>query len=210
MSSTGMFEAPSLLLTRPRLLNPLHALGLINAFSQTNAMELDCLGRYAAGHECALEIGTFMGVSARVITRALAPGAKLYCIDPWEIHHGKENPCWTICKRELRRHGLLSRVVFLQGLSHEMEAAMSDSFDFIFIDGDHSYEGLKRDWGIVLRHLAPGGILCLHDTTIPEAEPHRNFGTVTFFEEVIRLHPEFEWLECCYSLNVLRRRSLNG
>ena len=204
-----MFQPPSELYRRPRLLNPLHALGLIKAFSQTNEMELACLARYAKGHEVALEIGTFMGVSARVISKELATGGKLYCVDPWEIHHGKENPCWTICKRELRRHGVLSRVSFLHGVSYEVEDAMPDNFDFIFIDGDHSYEGLEKDWGIVLRRLAPGGILCLHDTTIPEAEPYRQFGTVTFFEEVIRHHPEFDWLECCYSLNVLRRRNPN-
>jgi predicted O-methyltransferase YrrM len=205
-----MFEPPPALYTRPRLLNPLHALRLLKPFSQTNAMELATLARYARGHKIALEIGTFMGVSARVITEELAADAKLYCVDPWEIHHGKENPCWTICKRELRRRGLLSRVVFLQGLSHEMESAMPAGFDFIFVDGDHSYEGLERDWGIVMRRLLPGGILCLHDTTVPEAEPYRQFGTVTFFEEVIRHHPEFEWLECCYSMNVLRRRTPNG
>ena len=205
-----MFQPLSELYRRPRLMNPLHALGLIKAFSQTNEMELACLAGYAKGHRTALEIGTFMGVSARVISGELAADGKLYCVDPWEVHHGKENPCWTICKRELRRYGLLSRVTFLHGLSHEVEAAMPESFDFIFIDGDHSYEGLARDWEIVLRRLAAGGILCLHDTTIPAAEPYRNFGTVEFFEEVIRPHPEFDWLECCYSMNVLRRKLRNG
>ena len=188
-------------------MNPLHALGLIKAFSQTNEIELACLARYASGREMALEIGTFMGVSARVISKKLAAGGRLYCVDPWQIHHGKENPCWTICKRELKRHGLLSRVTFLHGFSYEVEELMPGSFDFIFIDGDHSYEGLARDWEIVLRRLGPGGILCLHDTTIPEPEPYRVFGTVTFFEEVIRPHDEFELLECCYSMNVLRRKS---
>ena len=28
-----------------------------------------------------------------------------------------------------------------------------------------------------------------------------------FFEEVIRPHPDFKLLECCYSMNVLRRKS---
>lgn len=205
-----MFEPPSALYRRPRLLNPLHALRVFKAHSQTNALELACLARHAQGHHLALEIGSYMGVSARVITTALAANAKLYCVDPWEIHHGKENPCWTICKRELRRHSVLDRVVFLQGFSYEMESAMPEGFDFIFVDGDHTYEGMKRDWDIVLRRLLPGGILCLHDTTVPEAEPYRQFGTVTFFDEVVRHHQEFEWLECCYSMNVLRRMNPHG
>ena len=178
----------------------------MKAHSQTNAQELACLESHARGHHVALEIGTYMGVSAKIITRALAPDGKLYCVDPWEIHHGKENPCWTICRRELQRSGGYERVVFLHGYSHQMEDEMPDKIDFIFIDGDHSYEGLERDWGIVMRRLVAGGTVCLHDTTVPAPEPYRQFGTVTYFDEHIRHHPEFEWLECNYSMNVLRRR----
>jgi predicted O-methyltransferase YrrM len=196
----------SILYRRPRLLKPLHALRLSKAHTQTNAEELETLERYASGHRVALEIGTYMGVSASIISRALIPDGQLYCVDPWEIHHGRENPCWTICKRELQRNGNASRVTFLQGLSHEMESVMPASFDFIFVDGDHAYEGLERDWGIVMRRLQPGGIVCLHDTSVPEAEPYRQFGAVEFFDRVIRHHTEFEWLERCYSMNVLKRR----
>lgn len=148
-----------------------------------------------------------MGTSAAVIANALNSRGKLYCVDPWEPHNGRENPCWTICRRELKRDDLLSSVIFLQGKSIDMEAVMPAEFDFIFVDGDHTYEGLRDDWGIVLRRLKVGGIVCLHDTTVPEAEPWRQFGSVDFFKEIIRTHPQFEWLECCYSLNILKRRA---
>jgi predicted O-methyltransferase YrrM len=201
-------QIPSILLYRPRLVNPLHAIGLLEAHSQTNRDELACLGRYAKGRHTALEIGTHMGVSAAVIAKALSAGGQLFCADPWELRLGKENPCFTICRRELTRKRVLDRVVFLQGYSYEVESSMPELLDFIFVDGDHSYEGLERDWGIVLRRLSRNGILCLHDTTIPAAEPHRQHGSVAFFEETIRQHPDFEWLECCYTLNVLRRRQV--
>ena len=32
------------------------------------------------------------------------------------------------------------------------------------IDGDHSYEGVKRDWEMFLPHVKPFGIVVLHDT----------------------------------------------
>lgn len=148
-----------------------------------------------------------MGVGAVLIADALGVGGKLYCVDPWESRKGRDNPCWSICRRELRKRDLISRVVFLQGFSGSMEAAMPDELDFIFIDADHSYEGLKADWEIVLRRLKIGGIVCLHDTTVPAAEPWRQFGSVTFFDDVIIRHPAFEWMECCYSMNILKRRS---
>jgi predicted O-methyltransferase YrrM len=203
-------QIPSALICRPRLINPLHAIGLLDAHSQTNPDELACLGRYADGRRIALEIGTYMGVSAAVIAKALSAKGRLFCADPWELRLGKENPCMTICRRELTRKGVLDRVIFLQGYSHEVETSMPEQLDFVFVDGDHSYDGLKRDWGIVLRRLSLNGILCLHDTTIPAAEPHRQHGSVEFFDKVILVHPDFEWLECCYTLNVLRRRQVTS
>ena len=37
-------------------------------------------------------------------------------------------------------------------------------YDFIMIDGDHSYEGVKADWDNYFPMLRDGGIICLHDT----------------------------------------------
>lgn len=205
-----MFEPTYNLYRRPRLLNPLHALGLFKPHSQTNEDELACLGRYAEQRRVAVEFGTYMGVSASVIARALAADGKLYCVDPWELHHGKENPSLTICRRVLKRSGNFSRIVFLQGYSHEMESRLPADIDFMFVDGDHSYQGLERDWAIVLRKLAPGGIICLHDTSRPAVGDFPNHESVKFFQQHIRHHPEFEWLECCRTLNVLRRKDQHG
>ena len=36
--------------------------------------------------------------------------------------------------------------------------------DLIFIDGDHTYEGVKRDWELFLPHLSEFGVVVFHDT----------------------------------------------
>lgn len=38
-------------------------------------------------------------------------------------------------------------------------------FDFIFIDGDHTYEGVKADWGNYHDMVRPGGAVGFHDTS---------------------------------------------
>ncbi len=37
------------------------------------------------------------------------------------------------------------------------------TFKFIFIDGDHSLEGVRIDTEVAVRLLAPGGIIAWHD-----------------------------------------------
>jgi predicted O-methyltransferase YrrM len=33
----------------------------------------------------------------------------------------------------------------------------------LFIDGDHSYEGVRRDWELYSPLVRPGGLIALHD-----------------------------------------------
>ena len=36
--------------------------------------------------------------------------------------------------------------------------------DLLFIDGDHSYEGVKKDFELYSKLLSPSGIISIHDT----------------------------------------------
>jgi len=51
--------------------------------------------------------------------------------------------------------------------------------DFLFIDADHSYEGVKRDFELYSPLVRPGGIVGFHDVS-GEAWP----GVATFFSEL--------------------------
>lgn len=44
------------------------------------------------------------------------------------------------------------------------------NIDFLFIDGDHTYEGVKRDFDLYAPLVAPGGIIALHDIAHSSAE----------------------------------------
>jgi predicted O-methyltransferase YrrM len=192
---------PRIITNRPRLFNLAHAARLTGAFSATRQGELDCLARYAAGRQTGIEIGTFMGVSAARIAAALAPEGKLYCVDPY----ADCDALLTICRRHLRRAGVWSKVVMVRQTSQDAAALLPARTDFMFVDGDHSWEGIALDWAIVRRCLAPGAIACFHDTSPPPESPDESCGSVRFFEEVIRVDSEFERVETHATLNVLRR-----
>lgn len=48
-----------------------------------------------------------------------------------------------------------------------------EAFDLIFIDGDHHHEQVVRDIDNALRHLAPGGVLVMHDC-LPISRDYEN------------------------------------
>lgn len=194
---------PAWLYTRTNVYNVLHSLNLVGAHSQMNRAEKECLKKYASGKFKALEIGTYMGVTASVIAGAMPDKAELYCIDPF-----KSELYYKMAVRELKRQQVFNKIRFLKGYSNDAAIIeqVPSQLDFILVDGDHSYKGLENDWAIVQSRLATNGIVCLHDTTIPESEPYRNFGSVEYFNKMIKDNKDYVHLETVYSMNVLLRK----
>jgi predicted O-methyltransferase YrrM len=115
-----------------------------------------------------LEIGTARGGTLFALCRAAAPDAVIVSLDlPWGSGGGYRP--W--------REGLYSRfgrgrqqVVPLRGDSadpatrdHVVEALGGDLLDFLLIDGDHSYDGARRDWESYSPLVRPGGLIAFHD-----------------------------------------------
>jgi caffeoyl-CoA O-methyltransferase len=200
-----MFER--LFWQRPRILNALHCLGLANATSQTNEKELATVARYATNARVAVEIGTYQGVSAVWIARSLAADGVVYCVDPW-LGTGKgEDPNFEICQRHLKRARVMDRIRILRGFSKDLAARLPERIEFAFIDGDHSWSGIETDWTLLSPRIVPDGMICLHDTAIPENEPWRKFDSVRFYDEVIAADGRFDAVETVHSLRVVRRRN---
>lgn len=60
-----------------------------------------------------------------------------------------------------------AKLSLLQGLSQDPaiveQARQFAPFDFVLIDGDHSYPGVLADWEHYGPMVRPGGIVCFHD-----------------------------------------------
>ena len=196
---------PRFVMRRPRIINALHAMRLTLAQSGTSPEELRCLRRHASGSRFAVEIGTHMGVSAIEIAKAMEADGILYCVDPWTTRRGLENPSLLICRRELRRSGVAGKVRLIRGFSEKVEHLLPDLADFIFVDGDHSRNGIATDWRIVQARLAVGGKVCFHDTSAVAGASQPLLDSVAYFREMILPHPSFVLIETTETLNVLRR-----
>ncbi len=184
-----------------------YRLGLARPRTETTAAERACLHRHAAGRKRLAEIGVFQGVNTKAFRQAMASDGVILAVDPFpRSFFGIRGFGWArrIAHREV---GLVpnGRVVWLECRGQDAPvAAAARPFlpvDFLFIDGDHGYEGLRGDWEAWKDHIAPGGIVALHDS-----RNRRGRGAERFTHEVIRQDPDFVLLEEVDSLTVLRRR----
>jgi predicted O-methyltransferase YrrM len=182
------------------------ALGMDRGETQTTALEREAIGRHAAGARRAAEIGVYEGVTTLVIAASIAPEGILYGVDPFfrgrlGISYGR-----IISELALRRARLRHKVRLVEKLSHDAAPLVREPLDFAFIDGDHRYEAIERDWSDWSAKIRPGGAIALHDTQAPAHDPGvADYGSARYFRETIARDPRFEVVESVDSLNVLRR-----
>ena len=86
----------------------------------------------------------------------------------------------SICKKVVsidlvhRSTERFNNVTYITGNSHEVRNDISGKFDVIFIDGDHTYDGVKKDFELYSDLINKGGIICFHD--IWDTEEHHRQG----------------------------------
>jgi predicted O-methyltransferase YrrM len=104
-----------------------------------------------------LEIGTFQGGSAQLIVAALDDigTGQLICVDP----NPRVSPeVWSRISHRAQMVSAPSPEALTQA-----EQLAGGKFDFAFIDGDHTYDGLVRDVEGTLPVLANDAYLLFHD-----------------------------------------------
>jgi predicted O-methyltransferase YrrM len=191
----------------PHLL--LWAIGLRAAETQTTPEERAALARYAHGRTPIVEIGVWHGVTTAVLRRAMRDGGVLWAVDPFpagQLGFSLQKP---IAESEVRRvrNGTVRWVRTTgQAAAAEFEREQREQVALIFVDGDHSYEGLSSDWFAWKRLVAPGGLVCLHDSRSTPARDIGSAGSVRATSEIVLKDPDFELIEQIDSLTVVKKR----
>jgi predicted O-methyltransferase YrrM len=67
------------------------------------------------------------------------------------------------------------------------------AIDFLMIDGDHTYDGVKRDWELYQPLVSPGGLIAFHDILEHEAQPLCKVDQ--FWEELAPRHQTVEFAD---------------
>ena len=113
------------------------------------------------------EIGAATGITTTHLLDECPTLERLAIVDIWKP---VDSPQWSMDNMEDIFRAKFQddpRVDIFKGLSWEMADDVKDGIlDFIFIDADHSYEGVKKDILAWYNKLRPGGLLCGHDINL--------------------------------------------
>ena len=114
------------------------------------------------------EIGSYIGASTCCFGAAVkASGTgKIICIDTWNNDHMSEGNRDTWKEFQDNTSKYKNLIVPIRGYSTYVIQNVLDvttDLDVLFIDGDHSYKGVKADWEAYKSFLKNGSVVIFHD-----------------------------------------------
>jgi predicted O-methyltransferase YrrM len=160
-----------------------------------------------------VEIGSYHGRSAIVLSSASKPGVEVYAIDP---HGGNDRGPQQIhgefeegqrdhetFMHNLRTAGVVDRVKHVRKPSQDATGDIPGLIEVVYIDGAHRYEPAKADivrWG---KKVAPGGTLLIHDS-------FSSVGVTLALLASLVFGDEFRYVGRSQTMTEYRRERLSG
>lgn len=126
------------------------------------------LGSQLAGGSIIVEIGSYHGASAACLAAAsINQRIPIYCIDTWmnDAVSDDRGDTLGIFLKNVQPVG--KNITCVRGYSFDVFSNIPDKIDLLFIDGDHSYEGVKKDLQYYLPKMNINGMLIMHDYSFP-------------------------------------------
>jgi len=119
----------------------------------------------------ALELGSYLGASSSRLAVALSlHGGHLYCVDTWANETMPEGERDTYAEFLRNTRGVSQFITPIRKRTDEIAATDVElPLDLVFVDADHSYPAVKRDFEKVRDWLRDDGVLAFHDAFFFEA-----------------------------------------
>lgn len=142
--------------------------------------------------ECGVEIGVREGLGAELWCKH-NPKLKLFCIDPWEDWPGHrdmnrlKSPSDFL--EEAKQRLAIYDCEFIKAKSWDcVDQIENESLDFIYIDGDHGFDGTMLDLILWVPKVRIGGLIAGHEYKV-----HRYTGVIDAVNMYTKHHLIKEW-----------------
>jgi predicted O-methyltransferase YrrM len=126
-----------------------------------------------------VEIGSWVGRSSYVLAKALEGkrSSTLYCIDPFDGSGDKTSQslyaslidglpgqsAFQTFENNMRTYGVDGSITVIADVSHSAVTQFSGDIDFLFIDGNHDYNAVLKDYEQWSPLIKKGGYIAFHD-----------------------------------------------
>jgi len=141
------------------------------------------------------ECGTASGGNLFLLTRFSNRDSTIISVDLPGGKFGGGYPSWKIpFYKSFATYN--QKIILIRDDSHKIstleslkEILNNRKIDVAYIDGDHTYSGVKKDYEMYRSLIKPGGLIVFHDIV-----PHknRNVGVPKFWQEI---HKEYDFKE---------------
>jgi predicted O-methyltransferase YrrM len=141
----------------------------------------------------AVEIGVAEGGFSEEILKRLAP-THLTLVDPWE--GDRYSPGYEMVNKRFAEQIKSGKVSTIKSLSVDyLEACADGSFDFIYIDTNHTYSTTIQELRLAGRVISPGGFIAGHDYTVGNVIPPVVYGVIQAVSQFcVESNYRFRWL----------------
>jgi predicted O-methyltransferase YrrM len=186
------------------------SLGIAMPETQTSRVEQAALEKYVKSRKRVVEIGVWHGVNTKRMRGAMDEHGVFFAVDPFPVGRLRFSTQQQIAQEVVaQQRGAPVRWIRETGAQAAADhvAAAEDPVDFIFFDGDHSYEGLRSDWEGWADLIMPGGLAAFHDAHPVPGRCPDHAGSVKYVNSVVSADPRFEPVETIESLRIFRRKA---
>lgn len=144
---------------------------------------------------CVIEVGSYRGRSTVFLARGSMAGASVpvFAVDPHREFMGVLGGVFGPRDRTAFYEAMLknecSEIVSLINLSSEQfSTSWTTAISLLWVDGDHSYEGVKRDFNCWAPNLSSDALVAFDDAADPNLGPRQLINELVAtldFEEVL-------------------------
>lgn len=186
-----------------------------------NQAEIPVLCKYARLSSRLLEIGAAYGASSFILAANSQPNARVWSLDPFVTDSkGTFSSSATLCHGNVHRalsasgHAQsASKWTLINNYSYAVRKTWNDaepSLDFLFIDGDHNYEAVRKDFEDWAPLVQAGGFILIHDSRREPGAPdhifNRGWPGPTRLALELQEDARVELVEQAFSLSVFQKK----
>ena len=119
-----------------------------------------------------VEIGSYLGGSSCCLAAGImGKQSELHCIDTFMADNvNSEDRHDTFTQFTANTQPYAEAIRVHRGFSYDVVGEIAGPIDLLFVDGDHSWEGVTQDLKLYIPLMKTDGILILHDSAYPPVQ----------------------------------------